>query len=188
MLSIPRELRVTITAANGEVVTNRINSAYTYGGIELMLKTIKHVFGLSVNHVFVVTFPKFRRAVNEMGCVYMTVDRRYYHINEPGGEQYFEINLQPGYQRLCGKEALEFVANRHEDTSLTRDARDQRFLLEIKSQYGANLFESVKSSSTSSARRWKQTCTARARCSTCSSCSCSPRASQCARSPSTSTC
>ncbi len=131
MLSIPRELQVTFTAPNGEVITNRINSAYTYGGVELMLKTIKNILGISVNHVFVVTFPKFRRAVDEMGCVYMSVDRRYFHVNEPGGEQYFEINLQPGYQRLCGKEALEFVANRHEDTSLTRDARDQRFLLEV---------------------------------------------------------
>jgi polyisoprenyl-teichoic acid--peptidoglycan teichoic acid transferase len=141
MLSIPRELQVTFTAPDGEVITNRINSAYTYGGINLMLKTIKNLFGISVNHVFVVTFPKFRRAVDEVGCVYMTVDRRYYHVNEPGGEQYFEINLQPGYQRLCGREALEFVANRHEDTSLTRDARDQRFLLEVKAQYGATLFE-----------------------------------------------
>ena len=141
MLSIPRELQVTFTAPSGQVITNRINSAYTYGGVQLMLKTIKSLFGISVNHVFVVTFPKFRRAVDEVGCVYMTVDRRYYHVNEPGGEQYFEINLQPGYQRLCGKEALEFVANRHEDTSLTRDARDQRFLLEVKAQYGATLFE-----------------------------------------------
>jgi LCP family protein required for cell wall assembly len=141
MLSIPRELQVTFTAPSGAVITNRINSAYTYGGIQLMLKTIKNLFGISVNHVFVVTFPKFRRAVDEVDCVYMTVDRRYYHVNEPGGEQYFEINLQPGYQRLCGKEALEFVANRHEDTSIVRDARDQRFLLEVKAQYGATLFE-----------------------------------------------
>ena len=141
MLSIPRELRVTFTAPSGALITNRINSAYTYGGVQLMLKTIKSLFGISVNHVFVVTFPKFRRAVDEVGCVYMTVDRRYYHVNEPGGEQYFEINLQPGYQRLCGREALEFVANRHEDTSLTRDARDQRFLLELKAQYGATLLE-----------------------------------------------
>ena len=141
MLSIPRELQVTFTTPQGQVVTNRINSAYTYGGIELMTKTIKRVLGVSVNHVFVVTFPKFKRAVNEMGCVYGTIDRRYYHVNEPGGEQYFEINLQPGYQRLCGEQALEFVANRHEDTSLTRDARDQRFLLEVKNEYGASLFE-----------------------------------------------
>jgi LCP family protein required for cell wall assembly len=141
MLSIPRELQVTFTAPNGLVITNRINSAFTYGGIELMTKTIKALLGISINHVFVVTFPKFRRAVDEMGCVYMTVDRRYYHTNEPGGEQYSEINLQPGYQRMCGRESLEFVANRHEDTSITRDARDQRFLLEAKAQYGGSLFE-----------------------------------------------
>jgi LCP family protein required for cell wall assembly len=150
MLSIPRELQVTFTAPNGEAITNRVNSAYTYGfedgggtsgGVKLMLETIKHLFGITVNHVFVTNFKKFRRAVDEMGCVYMTVDKRYYHVNEPGGEQYFEINLQPGYQRLCGKQALEFVANRHESTSLIRDARDQRFLLEVKAEYGATLFE-----------------------------------------------
>src|SRR6202171_2464950 len=142
MLSIPRELQVAIHPAGGRVVVNRINAAYTIGGIQLMTETIKRVLGVSVNHVFVVTFPKFKRAVNEMGCVYMTVDRRYHHTNEPDGDQFFEINLQPGYQRMCGKEALEFVANRHEDTSLIRDARDQRFLLETKAQYGATLFES----------------------------------------------
>ena len=141
MLSIPRELQVTFTAPSGEVITNRINSAYTYGGAQLMVETIKRLFGITINHVFVTSFPKFRRAVDELGCVYMGVDRRYHHVNEPGGEQYFEIDLQPGYQRLCGKQALEFVANRHEDTSLTRDARDQRFLLEVKAQYGATLFE-----------------------------------------------
>jgi polyisoprenyl-teichoic acid--peptidoglycan teichoic acid transferase len=141
MLSIPRELRVTIHPRGGAPVVNRINSAYTFGGIQLMTETIKQVLGVAVNHVFVVTFPKFKRAVNEIGCVYGTIDRRYYHVNEPGGEQYFQINLQPGYQRLCGRQALEFVANRHEDTSLTRDARDQRFLLEVKNEYGASLFE-----------------------------------------------
>ena len=106
-----------------------------------MVETIKRLFGLTINHVFITSFPKFRRAVDELGCVYMGVDRRYFHVNEPGGEQYFEINLQPGYQRLCGPQALEFVANRHQDTSLIRDARDQRFLLEVKAQYGASLFE-----------------------------------------------
>src|ERR1700737_3693592 len=142
MLSIPRELQVTISPAGAQPVVNRINAAYTIGGIQLMTETIKRVLGIPVNHVFVVTFPKFQRAVNERGCVYMAVARRYYHVNEPGSEQFFEINLQPGYQRMCGKEALEFVANRHEDTSLTRDARDQRFLLEAKTQYGGSLFES----------------------------------------------
>ena len=151
MLSIPRELQVSFTAPNGQLITNRINSAYTYGyeygggtsgGVKLMVETLQRVLGIHViNHVFVTNFKKFKRAVDEMGCVYMTVDKRYYHVNEPGGEQYFEINLQPGYQRLCGPQALEFVANRHESTSLIRDSRDQRFLLEVKAEYGPTLFE-----------------------------------------------
>jgi polyisoprenyl-teichoic acid--peptidoglycan teichoic acid transferase len=153
MLSIPRELRVSFTRLNGEVEENRINSAYTFGyeesgkttsgGVKLMVETIKRVLGIPViNHVFVTNFRKFKYAVDQMGCVYATVDKRYYHNNsEPGAEQYFEINLQPGYQRLCGQEALEFVANRHESTSIVRDARDQRFLLAAKAQYGSTLFE-----------------------------------------------
>ncbi len=150
MLSIPRELQVTFTSPNGEVITNRFNSAYTYGyeegggtkgGIKLMVETIKKVLGLGVNHVFVINFKKFEHAIEEIGCVYFPVDKRYYHHNEPGGEQYFEINLKPGYQRMCGREALEFVANRHESTSLVRDARDQRFMLEVKKEFGENLFE-----------------------------------------------
>jgi LCP family protein required for cell wall assembly len=149
MLSIPREWWVPIHRLNGAIEENRINSAYTFGyveggpsaGLRLMLETIKQQTGLSVNRVFITNFHHFRNAVDEMGCVYAMVDKRYYHRNEPGGEQYFEINLQPGYQRLCGQEALEFVANRHESTSLIRDSRDQRFLLEVKSQYGPKLFE-----------------------------------------------
>ncbi len=151
MLSIPRELRVPFTRLNGQVEENRINSAYTFGyeesgettsgGVKLMVQTIKRAIGITPNLVFVTNFKRFKRAVDEMGCVYITVDKPYHHVNEPGGEQYFEINLQPGYQRLCGQEALEFVANRHESTSLIRDARDQRFLLNVKAEYGPTLFE-----------------------------------------------
>jgi LCP family protein required for cell wall assembly len=151
MFSIPRELWVPIHKPDGEVEENRINAAYTYGwengggtagGVKLMVETIKQVLGITVNHVFITNFNQFERAVNDMGCVYMTVDKRYYHSNsEPEAEQYMEINLQPGYQRLCGRQAREFVSNRHESTSVIRDARDQRFLLNVKAQYGGSLFE-----------------------------------------------
>ena len=152
MLSVPRELLVTFTTPDGETVTTRLNAAYMYGyiegggtagGIQLLVETLKRVLGIpEINHVFVTNFPRFENAVNEMGCVYMMVDKRYEHTNEPGNpEQYMEIHLQSGYQRLCGREAREFVSNRHESTSLVRDARDQRFLLEVKAQYGPKLFE-----------------------------------------------
>jgi hypothetical protein len=77
-----------------------------------------------------VDFLGFVRAVNAIGCVYTDVDRRYYHSNVgvPPSEQYSEINIQPGYQLLCGKEALEYVRYRHTDTDLVRSARQQDFL------------------------------------------------------------
>src|SRR5437660_10554961 len=86
MMSIPRELEVRITPPGGAPVTTRFNYAYTAGGIPLLVSTIRRVIGLPVNHVMVITFGRFKRAVNEMGCVLATVDRRYFHVNVPGGE------------------------------------------------------------------------------------------------------
>ncbi len=138
MMSIPRELMVPIHTPGG-IVSTRLNAALTYGGIPLLVNTIKQVTGLSVNHVVEIDFNNFVKAVDDIGCVYSTVDRRYYHVNVPGGQQYQEINLQPGYQQLCGTQALQFVSYRHGDTSLVRDARDQAFLLDVKKQYGPSL-------------------------------------------------
>jgi LCP family protein required for cell wall assembly len=143
MMSIPRELEVTIRPPHSPAVTTRLNYAYTAGGIPLLVSTIRQVTGVAVNHVVVIDFNQFKRAIDQMGCVYSTVDRRYYHVNVPGGPQYQEINLQPGYQRMCGEQALEFVSYRHDDTSLVRDARDQSFLLDVKKQYGPTLVSNV---------------------------------------------
>jgi polyisoprenyl-teichoic acid--peptidoglycan teichoic acid transferase len=142
MMSIPRELRVTIYPPSRRPYTDRLNSAYTFG-ISTLVSTLKRALGAQVNHVVVITFARFERAVNQMGCVYSTVDRRYFHVNVPGGEQYQEINLQPGYQKMCGTQAEQFVSYRHGDTSLIRDARDQSFLLDVKKQYGPTLVDNV---------------------------------------------
>jgi polyisoprenyl-teichoic acid--peptidoglycan teichoic acid transferase len=147
MMSIPRELMATIYNTNGQVVyvnglpQNRLNSAYT-NGIGSLVKTIYLNYGLSINHVLVATFHSFKNAVNEMGCVYSTVDERYYNDNVgTPGTDYQSINLQPGYQKLCGEQALEFVSYRHTDTSLVRDARDQSFLLDVKKEFGPTLID-----------------------------------------------
>jgi LCP family protein required for cell wall assembly len=138
MMSIPRELEVALQTPNGPVTT-RLNAALIYGGIPLLLSTIKQLTGLSINHVVEIDFNQFKTAVDDIGCVYTTVDRRYYHVNTAYSEQYQAINLQPGYQKLCGTQALQFVSYRHGDTSLVRDARDQDFLLDVKKEFGPSL-------------------------------------------------
>ena len=91
---------------------------------------VKELTGLKINHVVNVDFLGFVRAVDAIGCVYTDVDRRYYHSNVgvAPSEQYSEINIQPGYQLLCGKKALEYVRYRHTDTDIVRSSRQQDFI------------------------------------------------------------
>ena len=126
LMSIPRDLKVEIPGYG----TEKFNAAYAYGGAKLTLQVVKELTGLPINHVVNVDFLGFVRAVDAIGCVYVDVDRRYYHSNVgvPPSEQYAEINIQPGYQLLCGKKALQYVRYRHTDTDLVRAARQQDFL------------------------------------------------------------
>ena len=143
MMSIPRELMVTIQCPTGPVTT-RLNYALTCGGFPTLISTIHQLTGIRPNHVVEIDFGNFQTAVNEIGCAYSTIDRRYYNVNiGTTATDYSNINLQPGYQKLCGSQALQFVSYRHGDTSLVRDARDQDFLLDVKKEYGPSLLGNI---------------------------------------------
>jgi len=126
LMSIPRDLKVEIPGFG----TEKFNAAYTFGGPKLTLQVVKELTGLPINHVVNVDYLGFVRAVDAIDCVYVDVDRRYYHSNVgvAPSEEYAEINVQPGYQLLCGKKALQYVRYRHTDTDLVRAARQQDFL------------------------------------------------------------
>jgi LCP family protein required for cell wall assembly len=130
ILSLPRDLKVDIPGHGPE----KINAAYELGGPKLTLETVKAVTGLQINHVVNVHFAGFWRAVNAVGCVYADIDRRYF--NDSG--EYAYIDIQPGYQRLCGRTALQYVRFRHEDTDIVRAARQQDFLRQAKQQITAS--------------------------------------------------
>jgi LCP family protein required for cell wall assembly len=139
MLSVPRDLKVTIHPDHGRPTTQKINAAYSIGGAKLAVKTVKQVLGIKINHVIDINFLGFKTLVDYLGCVYVQVDRRYYHSNLglAPSQTYSEINIQPGYQKLCGQDALDYVRYRHADTDLVRSARQQDFLRQIKNQVGA---------------------------------------------------
>jgi LCP family protein required for cell wall assembly len=130
MMSIPRDLKVEIPGFG----TGKFNEAYSYGGTKLTLRTVKSLTGLPINHVVNVDFLGFAQGVYAIGCVYVDIDRRYYHSNVESAEQYAEINVQPGYQLMCGKKALQYVRYRHTDTDIVRSARQQEFLSQARSR------------------------------------------------------
>ena len=140
VMSIPRDLEVDIPGCGRQ----KINQAYACGGPRRTVTTIKQLFERATGKPFPITnvinvnFGGFRRAVNYIGGVYVDVDRRYFNDNSapgPGGP-YATIDIQPGYQKLKGQDALDYVRYRHTDNDLVRAARQQDFLRQVSHQAG----------------------------------------------------
>jgi len=147
VLNIPRDLKVNIPRGHGVVQTDKINAAYAVGGPVLTAKVVKRLLGIRINHIINVNFGGFRRAIDYLGCVYADIDRRYFNDNAgvAPSQGYATINIQPGYQKLCGQDALDYVRFRHLDTDIVRSARQQEFLSEVRQQYGASSLVSNRS-------------------------------------------
>jgi polyisoprenyl-teichoic acid--peptidoglycan teichoic acid transferase len=137
VLSIPRDLKADIPGYGSD----KINAAFEDGGPRLTVRTIQKLFkGVTgkpfpINNVLVVNFGSFKAAVNYIGGVYVDVDRRYFNDNS-GLDHYATIDIQPGYQKLTGQDALDYVRFRHTDNDIVRAARQQDFLRQARNTAG----------------------------------------------------
>jgi LCP family protein required for cell wall assembly len=140
VMSIPRDLKVEIPG-HGE---DKINAAYDYGGKNgprLVLRTVKKLFrdatgeNFPITNVMVLDYGGFRRAVDYIDGVYVDVDRDYFNDNS-SGQNYATIDVDPGYQKLKGQDALDYVRYRHGDNDLVRAARQQDFMRQAQNAGG----------------------------------------------------
>ena len=132
LLSFPRDLQVPIKCPGHDYLPDRINAAYSIDGPKCTIETVKALTGLRINYLVTVNFVGFTQVVDKHGGIWVDVDRRYYHENTGGYDQYASINLEPGYQKLYGRSALQFVRYRHTDNDLIRNARQQLFVRAVK--------------------------------------------------------
>jgi len=131
LLSFPRDLVVDVTCPGKPSYRGRINEAYTECGTRGTLETVRKLTGQPINYLITVNFKGFRQLVDAIDGVWVDVDRRYF--NDQGGPNGFAtINLFPGYQRLGGYQALDYVRFRHTDSDLFRVARQQLFVRALK--------------------------------------------------------
>ncbi len=139
MLSFPRDLRTEIVCHNHVTYVDRINAAYGVCGALGALQTVKHLTGLPINYLMTVDMRGFRQIVDRVGGVWIDVDRRYFNKNVgTAGTNYTNINLKPGYQKVSGWRALEYVRYRHTDSDLYRVARQQQFVKSLKQAVSQN--------------------------------------------------
>ncbi|GAB4250167.1 MAG: hypothetical protein Kow00129_10990 [Thermoleophilia bacterium] len=127
VLSLPRDLRVPIPGYG----VQKLNAAYALGGPRLAIETVTEITGILPDHYVNIDFDAFREVTTEIGGIYVDVDRRYYNDSA----SYEWINLKPGYQKLWGEEALDYVRFRHDSNGdFGRILRQQRFLKAAKEQ------------------------------------------------------
>ena len=148
VLSIPRDLMVDIRTPSGQVYANeKINAAYTIGSqigganeasvlaAETIVREVFPELEGKLNGIIDVNFAGFIKVVDTLGCAYVNVDHRYYNENIGSTEtDYTSINLEPGYQKLCYENALDYVRYRHTDSDFVRVARQQDFLRDLREQ------------------------------------------------------
>ncbi|HEY5100670.1 MAG TPA: LCP family protein [Gaiellaceae bacterium] len=147
LFSFPRDLVVPIYCKDQTtpITTDRINSAWTSCGPTGTLNTVEKLTGINVNYLITIDFHGFKLLVNKLHGVYMDVDHRY--LNTVGGSSgYATIDLEPGYQKLNGQQALDFVRFRHTDSDLYRVARQQLFIEALKDRLstGVSIFQIPK--------------------------------------------
>lgn len=125
LLSIPRDLYVAIPGHGHD----RINEAFHHGGERLLTRVVRETFGVEIDHFVEVDFHGFQDFVSALGGVYLPVDQRYFNQNVgTAATNYADIDLQPGYQLLDGRQALAFARFRHTDSDLVRASRQQLLL------------------------------------------------------------
>ncbi len=132
LLSFPRDLWVNIPGS-GQA---KLNNAYSVGGPATAIDTIRELTGQPINHYVDIDFEGFRRLVDEVGGVYLDIDRQYFNDNSgrAPGTTFAEIDIEPGFQRLDGDNALDYVRYRHTDSDFARIRRQQLFLSDLKRQ------------------------------------------------------
>jgi len=122
-LSIPRDSYVEI-AGDG---MDKINHAYSYGGLDLLIETVEQTLQVPVDYYAVTDFAGFESVVDTLGGVEINVDKRMYYQTYDG-----LIDIEEGSQVLDGEKALQYVRYRHDELGdITRVSRQQQFLIAL---------------------------------------------------------
>jgi polyisoprenyl-teichoic acid--peptidoglycan teichoic acid transferase len=120
LLSIPRDTLVEIPGRPGD---DKVNHAYAFGQSALLVETVEHFTGVTVDYYIGLNYLAFKDIVELLGGVEFDVDRE---IKARG------LHLFPGPQHLDGEAAFALISDRQEPLGdIGRVRRQQRFIRSI---------------------------------------------------------
>ena len=129
LVSLPRDSYVQIPAhtdSNGKrrsAQRNKLNAAYSFGGPQLLARTVEQATGIRLDHYLEIGFGGFVDRVDSVGGVRLCLDKAI--KDKKSG-----ANLRAGCQEVGGPQSLAFVRARSFDprSDLGRVERQQQFL------------------------------------------------------------
>lgn len=146
MTSLLRDMYVDIPGRDG----NRLNAAYSFGGPELLLETVKQNLGIEVNRYAVVNFQAFANLVDAVNGVDLELTNEEVkwvnaYLNEynelrgmPMETDYLDTSLS-GMIHLNGAQSLAYSRNRFIGTDFGRTERQRKVLSAVMKKLPAAL-------------------------------------------------
>lgn len=147
LISIPRDTWTHVPRDQGRGGRDaKINAAYAWGGVPLMVQTVEKFTGVRVDHVAMVDFAGFKEIVDALGGIEITVEKGFTskHSLNPDGRREFVA----GKQTMDGAAALDFARERYAfaDGDFTRIKHQQQVIKAIldKAASGGTLASPTK--------------------------------------------
>lgn len=137
VISIPRDTLVSIPT----IGLDKINHAYAQGGVELAQRTASEFLQISIPYYIKIDLAGLVKIVDRLGGVTVNVEKRMYYTDQAG---HFLVDLNPGVQKLSGREALGYVRFRHDNLGdFGRIGRQQKFLKSLADEmvHGGNILQ-----------------------------------------------
>lgn len=147
MTSLLRDMYVEIPGYEG----NRLNAAYSFGGPELLLKTVEQNLDISVNRYVLVNFEAFANLVDAVGGVDLELTNEEVSLvngylveynmltGREEGTDYLDPSLS-GRIHLNGPQALAYSRNRYIGTDFGRTERQRKVLAKVIEKLPSALF------------------------------------------------
>ena len=122
VLTIPRDSRVQIPGRGWD----KINHAHSFGGVDLLRRTVSNLTGVTINYTVVFNFNNFIRMIDLIGGVDLYVERAMRYTDH---SQMLFINIPRGQQHLDGRRSLDYIRFRSDPMGdLGRIQRQKRFM------------------------------------------------------------
>ncbi|MBX7268684.1 LCP family protein [Micromonospora sp. Llam7] len=109
LISIPRDTWVSVPRSKdgrqgGQDA--KINAAYAWGGVPLMVQTVESFTKVRINHVMIIDFAGFKEIIDALGGIEIKSEKTFTSIHPP-----FRT-FQQGVQRMDGETTLDYSRQR----------------------------------------------------------------------------